>query len=462
MSHQLPVRQFRQYLVQDAPMWMRIILGIGLLLINVAVAVFASQGQLTVILYVLIGISLLFSFMSWPAVGLIFAALSGSFVSIIGPSGLNVTMILVALLLCLWLFGMVVRPGRIQFKPSSTSWSLIAFVAVSLFSFGIGQLPWYTFAQHAPLGAQLGGLSIVILSVGTFLLAANQLRDIVWLKRITWAFLALSAIYVVANMVLPNLGFHTSEILQQVGSVFYIWLVAIAFSQALYNRELHPGWRIALIGMVVVNIYFHLFLRYEIKSSWFPMIVCMAVIIGSRSWRAGLGTVIVCGLILFYLSTNAVSSEEYSISTRLEAWAIILKIIKISPIWGLGFANYYWYTPLFPIRGYEVSFNSHNNYLDITAQVGLVGLLCILVFFWQIGRLAWRLRGSAPPGFAQAYVYGALGGLSGMVVTGMLGDWILPFFYNVGLLGFRSSMLGWLFLGGLVSLEHIVKSSKPG
>ena len=462
MSHHVPVRQFRQYLIQGAPIWLRIILGIGLLLINVAVAVFASQTQLTSVLYLSIGLGLLLSFLIWPPVGLIVAALSGSFVSIVGPSGLNITMILVTLLLGLWLLGMVVQPGRKQPAPSKTVWSLLIFVAVSLFSFGIGQLPWYAFAQHAPFGAQLGGLSIAILSVGTFLLAANQLRDIVWLKRITWAFLTLSAIYVVANMVLPNLGLPTSEILQPVGSVFYIWLVAIGFSQALYNRDLHPGWRLALIGMVLVNIYFHLFLRYEVKSSWFPIIVCLAVIIGLRSWRAMLVTVIVGGLFMLYLSLNAVSSEEYSISTRLEAWAIILQIIKISPIWGLGFANYYWYTPLFPIRGYEVSFNSHNNYLDIAAQVGLVGLLCILIFFWQIGRLGWRMRDSSPPGFAQAYVYGALGGLSGMVVAGMLGDWILPFFYNVGLIGFRSSMLGWLFLGGLVGLEQIVKSSKPG
>jgi hypothetical protein len=34
-----------------------------------------------------------------------------------------------------------------------------------------------------------------------------------------------------------------------------------------------------------------------------------------------------------------------------------------------------------------------------------------------------------------------------------LGDWVLPFVYNVGLAGFRSSMIGWIFLGGLVALE---------
>jgi hypothetical protein len=79
---------------------------------------------------------------------------------------------------------------------------------------------------------------------------------------------------------------------------------------------------------------------------------------------------------------------------------------------------------------------------------------------WEIGRLGWRLRSRVPAGFAQAYVYGALGGLVGMVVAGIFGDWFLPFFYNVGLMGFRSSVLGWLFLGGLVSLEQMEISSR--
>jgi len=127
---------------------------------------------------------------------------------------------------------------------------------------------------------------------------------------------------------------------------------------------------------------------------------------------------------------------------------------------GLGFANYYWYTPLFHIRGYAVNFNSHNNYVDIVAQTGFVGLVCFLLFLWQVGWLGWRLREQVPAGFAQAYVYGALGGLVGITVVGMMGDWVVPFFYNIGLSGFRSSMFGWLFLGGLVSLEQMVRKQK--
>jgi hypothetical protein len=57
-------------------------------------------------------------------------------------------------------------------------------------------------------------------------------------------------------------------------------------------------------------------------------------------------------------------------------------------------------------------------------------------------------------------VYGALGGLVATLVAGMLGDWIIPFFYNITLGGFRASILGWLFLGGLVVLEQMLKKQR--
>jgi hypothetical protein len=47
-----------------------------------------------------------------------------------------------------------------------------------------------------------------------------------------------------------------------------------------------------------------------------------------------------------------------------------------------------------------------------------------------------------------------------MLVAGMLGDWVIPFVYNVGLSGFRASVLGWIFLGGLVVIHHIYTTKK--
>ena len=74
----------------------------------------------------------------------------------------------------------------------------------------------------------------------------------------------------------------------------------------------------------------------------------------------------------------------------------------------------------------------------------------------SIGRLGWKLRERCDDGFARGYVYGCLAGLVGSLAAGMLGDWFLPFVYNIGLAGFRASVLGWMFLGGLVAIEQMV------
>lgn len=438
--------------------WLRLGLIVGELLFVAALVYAGSQRQLILVFVLIFGVITVLTFLRWPSLGLIIAVLAGLIIPYAGPSGLNVTMMLIALLLGLWLWDMMIRRGQVQLQPSRTIWPLLSLLLASVISFSIGQLPWFTFAIHAPLGAQLGGLSIIVLSAGTYLLAANQVRDLRWLRWITWVFLAVGLLSVLIRSVLPEFGLPTRDLFQRVGTVFYICVVGMAASQAIYNQDLHRGWRVVLAASVLVTLYVLFILKFDDKSGWLSSFVCLAAIIGARSWRVAFALTLVGVLAVLLLWTGIVGRDEYSVTTRVDAWTIIAQIVKVSPILGLGFANYYWYTPLFPIRGYAVSFNSHNNYVDIIAQTGFVGLVCFLWLLWEIGRLGWRLRKEVPAGFAEAYVYGALGVLAGIGVAAMLGDWVLPFFYNIGLNGFRSSMLAWLFLGGLVSLEHMATS----
>jgi O-antigen ligase len=158
--------------------------------------------------------------------------------------------------------------------------------------------------------------------------------------------------------------------------------------------------------------------------------------------------------VLAYL---LIGTDTYSWGTRLDAWFIVIEIAKASPIFGLGFANYYWYALYFPIRGYFVPFNSHSQYIDIIAQTGILGLLSFLWIFFAVGRLGWQLRETAPEGFPRAYTYGVIGGVAGTLVAAGLVDWVLPFAYNIGLAGFRASILPWIFMGGLVCIEQLVR-----
>ena len=437
-------------------LWLRLLITTGILLASAGLAFMGSQRQLQSVLFLLIGVGAAWLFTSWPALGLLTACVGGVFLPVVGPAGLNLSMVLVGMLLALWVLDMVVQKREIRLVSSRTTRPVLALIITACFSFAIGQLSWFDFAQNAPLDAQLGGLAVFLLSAGAFLLAANQIKDLRWLEIITWTFLALAGLYIVSRLI-PGVYQYSRYLFQSgaIGGVFWAWLPALALSQVVFNRNLRPGWRLALVGLVLASLYVAYVYNFRWKSGWVPAFASVAAILWLRSWRVGLVLTVAGYLLAWGLIPQLFASDAYSVSTRLDAWLIMAEIIKANPILGLGFANYYWYTPLFRIRGWIVAFNSHNNYVDIVAQTGLAGLLCFLWFFWETGRLGWQLRERVPEGFAKAYVYGALGGLVGTLVAAMLGDWVLPFVYNVGLQGFRTGVLAWLFLGGLVVLQNL-------
>jgi O-antigen ligase len=192
-----------------------------------------------------------------------------------------------------------------------------------------------------------------------------------------------------------------------------------------------------------------------------------ATLFALRFKKIALLSIPVVLLLAISLAQDLISSDAYSWGTRLDAWLIVLEISRTSPLIGLGFANYYWYAPLFPIRGYPIRFNSHSQFIDIIAQTGILGLICFVWLLVEMARLAWRLGRELPDGFARGYAYCILASIPGALVAGFLVDWLLPFAYNIGLNGVRASVLPWIFWGGMVSIEQmhlgnqILDSEKP-
>ncbi|MFO7680704.1 MAG: hypothetical protein R6X34_11685 [Chloroflexota bacterium] len=427
-------------------------------LLSIALPAVIPQSRLILLIGLAPAVAAVLIFMRWPPVGiLLLIAASLILPSPNLPGGFNLSILLLLLLIGLWFMNMVIGRRNIWLVSSRPVKSLLILLLVVFISFLFGQLRWFWQVDPAPLDAQFGALMIFILSVGAFILVAQQVKDLRWLQWMTWIYVALSALFV-AGWIVPGLGSFTSSLFQigaTSNSLFWTWLVALAFGQAVFNEKLHPGWRLVLAGIVAMTLYVGFVLENDWKSGYLPPMAAIAVILALRSWRLGLLMALVAPVVAFYLSSQAIATDEYSYSTRLDAWIIVFEIIKVNPFFGLGPANYYWYTPLFPIRGWAVQFNSHNQYVDIIAQTGLVGLLAVFWFALEEGLLGWRLRNRVPDGFAKAYVYSVLGGLVGMMAAGMLADWFFPFVYNIGMSGFRGAIPGWLFLGGLVSLEQM-------
>jgi O-antigen ligase len=204
----------------------------------------------------------------------------------------------------------------------------------------------------------------------------------------------------------------------------------------------------------------------EWASGWVPSLIAAVSILAIRFPRTAaliflLSLVAVVPMIPWISDFVMVGDQSYSLMTRIEAARISSEIIRSSFLFGTGPANYYFYTPLYPILGWHVPFSFHNNFLDLAAQYGLLGLLLMIWFLIASGILCFRLIKQLEDGFNRAFTIAVLGGFVGTVMAGLLGDWIIPFVYNVGIPGFRTSLLGWVFLGCLSSFKTFYQIDDP-
>ncbi|MSP11793.1 MAG: hypothetical protein EXR62_02430 [Chloroflexi bacterium] len=419
----------------------------------------------------LIGTSAALVFLHKPMLGLVTLLLGAFLIPFSVGTGsqtpINIVIILLPVLLGLWLLHMVLHHD-VRLAPSRAMFPLLALAMTAILSFAFGQLPWLLFGQRAPLTAQLGGLGIFLLSAMAFLLVAHQIRQQIWLQRLTWLFLILGAIYI-AGRAFPFLGASIFRVYQRGvdGSIFWIWLVALAAGQAFFNHKLSLPWRLALGLLAVATLIVAWVQIKDWASGWFPSLIAFGIVFALRfplpgalgGIAGGSAFIIRISDVLSIVTGNA-RGDFFQWQARQAAWQIVLEVASKSPLLGLGPANYYYYVQQFPILGYYVRFNSHNNYIDLIAQTGLLGLAMFLWFALSIGREAWELRIATSDGFARGYANACLGGLAGTLAAGMLGDWFLPFVYNIGLNGFRASFLAWFFLGGLVALKQISKTDK--
>jgi hypothetical protein len=470
LSELTPMRASRRWLADHRVLWQQLLVIAGLLLFSLLVAA-RVPFNLALVLIALPGLLVGgYVLVRWPAAGLL-GLVAGS---LLFPSEIvyviGVTALVTLGLTAVWLFDMLVIKRQLVFVQSRTFPPLLLYLAVTVIAFLNGQLPWFPI-QPAPLDGQVGGILILIVVICAYLLVANRVRDERWLKALVFLFIGIGALFMFLR-VMPGM----TPLLRRIfapqipsGSMFWTWLAVMAFSQAVFNRGLARHWRWLCGGVLLATLYIAFGEARAWVSGWFPMIVALGVTIWLGAPRQAFWVTMVSTAVLltqlqsFISGFLYVGDNEYSQMTRLEAWRIIGEIIKVSPVLGLGPANYSYYTPLYPILGYYIQFNSHNNYVDIVAQTGILGLIFIIWFIVEIVRLAWRLYQIVPRGgFLYAFVIGAFGGLVATFVSGMLGDWFLPYVYNATIRSLRTSILPWLFMGGLVAVEQILRARNNG
>jgi len=376
-----------------------------------------------------------------------------------GPNDeLSLPLVIACLICGYWLVGLMFGKQGADGPLIAGSGTGLLLVAVSLAALFIGQLSVYP-VSGAPPRAQVAGFGIIALSVCLFLCSAYGVRSLRSIKWFTGLFLAAGAIVLLLSR--PELDAIAVQTInpKSIGSVFWTCFVGVSAGQALFNSEMHPLSRVACLALAVIALADSMITRSAWASGWLPPLVAAGVAFVLRAPKIALSGGLVAVPVAFYALMptfrQVLETESYSLASRKAAWSTMWHVISPSPILGLGPANYYHYTELFPTLGWYVKFSSHQQYIDLVAQTGVVGLFIFLAFVAVVLRSLWKLRNLLGGGFQQGLVSGCLAAGVGCLASGFLADWILPFVYNIGLEGFRSSLLFWTFLGLAMALHRI-------
>jgi hypothetical protein len=448
--------------------------------IVLALAAFLGWSASVLYLAVLVGGLGFLLFLQHPGLALVaLAGLSFTLPLTFGTGGevaLTPPVFLIPIVVLVWLLDGL-RRGEVQLPSSRTTLPLVLFAFSGLVSLVAGNIYWDPLVMRPDnlLLVQLAQWAIYALSAVIFIVAGalGARENARWLRTAVWLFLALAGV-VVLESYLPAVrrifGWATPSMADR--SMFWVWLPALAAGQLLFNRRLNGRVKIGLLILLLATAYYIVFWRPTWVSGWVPFGTALLAVACLWVWRRsrpaalvlGIGMVLLAVLLYPVFFAHAGGEQELAVSWggRQLLYAAVFELVEDHSLLGLGPASYrhYGHTTWLGLGvgralWLRPNISSHNNYIDVYAQQGLVGLALFLWFLVELGRLCWRQAARFTGGFREAYVNGAIGGLVGSLVAMMLADWLLPFVYNIGFPGFRTSALAWMFMGGLVALEQL-------
>jgi O-antigen ligase len=382
----------------------------------------------------------------------------------------NPSILLVPALLAAWFLSMVVG-RRLYIARSPVNAPLVTFLLTGLLSLLVGTALWNPEVPRADnlIVVQVAQWAVFAFSAGAFWLTGNQVTEEIGLRRLTFFFLAVAGALAIMR-VTPGLMGPVSNVATYAleRAPFWMLLSAVAGGQLLFNRALSARWRIFLVACLAAVAVYALFWERATLSNWVGVLSVMGVLVWLRFPRLRLVAIVlllVLGVTGFLGSTIfefAGGEAEWNESggSRLTLIGRVVDVTMRNPVTGLGPAAYRAYAGMQPLaygRAYYLTpaVNSHNNYVDLFAHMGVLGLAIFLWFAVAVFGLGLRLRARYTEGFAAGYVNAMLAAWAGALAVMVLADWILPHVYNIGFPGFQASVLVWSFLGGLVALDKM-------
>lgn len=380
-------------------------------------------------------------------------------------SQVPVSLVVSGFVVAIWVVSMFLR-GHVQLQRGTYVAPTLLFILMSILS-----VPWSwllfrpDFFGNGGTGksglsftfVQLGGVTLMILLPAVMLMTANILRKEIWFKILFGIVLVVAVPELMQRIGVLGFGFGTFVL--KTGASYSLWIVSLSVGMALFHTTLARWQRAALLALAGIYLFYGAELGATWFSGWMPAATAVLFLSFLRS-RKLFFLIILGGLFIFalrpehyinYIWGDAVRND----SNRLEIWQIIifdLTLTKTNLFLGAGPAGY---LPIYEYYYPGRAWVSHNNYVDIFAETGLIGFSLFLWLLFGIFRTGWRQRNTMPTPFLRGFNYGVLAGFVGTLMAMGLGDWHIPFVYNIGIPGFDFAVYGWLLNGAMLALAPL-------
>jgi len=210
-----------------------------------------------------------------------------------------------------------------------------------------------------------------------------------------------------------------SKEIKKIERVFLIVLIAVAFLGILATRSRAA---ISAVLLGTATLLFLINIKGPFIKKWSPYIAVLAA--GALSY----------GHISRWITTNI----------RWYIWNATLDMVKVKPLAGWGLGNFAFFYPYYRIREYflqpeatPVTIHTHNEYLQMLSETGIIGLLLFLSFIAVIITVAVRYKAGNRDS-ASLIVKGCIAGIAAVLADN---------FFSTNLRNPSTAMYFWFLLG---------------
>jgi len=304
----------------------------------------------------------------------------------------------------------------------------------------------------------------------------NKLRRVIWVLFLGLTIISLDGVFqyftgkdfirgYIAGNRLCYMGEYSPPRLQasmhnpNSFAVYLITVIPLAISLALYYFKSIKSWIVSSIWLTAYFCMFHTYQR--IVGLAFIIIMSLFSII-KKDIRAILLLLLIIFLSVYFLPrpvlnwmVNHPNPHDFIVEEggRRLHWQAAINMIKAHPLIGVGINTF----PLNYTR-YKISSDTmtgwyaHNAYLNMAAEIGLIGLGIFILMLGTIIRNWWRSYKKIDTADLQAFSLGIFGGFIGYLVAGIL---------ESNLQYSNLAVLFWFSLGILVAMINLQVQQSP-